>query len=167
MYGSLPLLPNGVSDDHVGNVSASRREVIDPSHLGSSEYLRIPPHPEQHSFVSTSGPSCSLYHGHALTEDYPSNERYGEASSSEDTPLALVYGAQNDSTEDKEIPTASPRHPAMPRASSAALSPEVPFLRRDQSSGPSPSHLSPRRANSAPGSSHRDTTCSVSIPARL
>lgn len=148
------------------NGSPYHREEIVPRSNDTSP-PHYPSHSEQEALLSTSGPSCSLYHGHALTEDFPWEERtptrYREASSSQDIPLASIYGAQNDGPEDEDTPTTSSQRPAMPRASSAALSPEVPFLHRDQSPGPSLSHPLSRRANSMPSSSHQATTSSAPI----
>ena len=147
------------------NGSADRHQEVAPSHSGDPDLPHYLSHAEQEALLSTSGPSCSLYHGHALSEDFPWEERtptrYREASSSQDIPLARVRSAQDDGLGSGDTPTASFKHPAAPRASSVALSPEVPFLHRDQSSGPSPSYSVSRRANSMPSPSHQDPTPSA------
>lgn len=169
MYEPLPLLPSAFPSRFMNNGSAHRREEIASSQRDNPDLPYFPSHSEQQALVSTSGRSCSLYHGHALSEDYPWDERTPtrptEASSSQDTPLAaVVYGPQSEGKVDEDTPTAHFRSATIPRASSAALSPEVPFLHRQQSPGPSPSYPLSRRANSMPSPSRQEATSSAPIP---
>ncbi|KZT73902.1 hypothetical protein DAEQUDRAFT_808069 [Daedalea quercina L-15889] len=148
-------LPEPIMVDPVSGGSVpARQEVV----FSSNRHSPVSIHP------GSLTPTCSMYIGHARTEDVACDDtrtppRATNVTMSPEVPSPEgVYGGRRDDLLNRDSPTLSGNRTVreMPRASSVLPSPEVPFLHKDPSPGPSPSYPLSRRANSLPSSSLQD-----------